>query len=168
MALIKQVIDWHLDSLSMFLQNIVRAAIVGLGNGSKIMRLYAAGVVEETKRSVTNSLVTLEVGIKMNKLPEDGFVRVSVVLSGNQSEGPLMTKPGQLTWGKHVIGRGMSKAKISYPLPAGFNQTDKTNEVMNMIKKNVENDANKRINDFINNVNHDLANLNFSQFIHVG
>lgn len=168
MNLIRQVIDWHLDELSGFLQNIVRAAIVALGNGSKVMRLFTAGVVEETKREITNSQVVLEVGIKMENLPEDGFVRVSVVLEGNQGSGPLVTKPGNVTWRKHVVGRGESTAKTSYPLPAGFNQGSKMDNVLNMIFQNVQNDATKHVNDFIRNINSDVSRLDFSQFLKGG
>ena len=165
MQMIRDVIDWNLDSLSIILQRIVMASLVAFGNGSKIMRLFAAGVVEETNREITDSHVILEIGIKMDNLPEDGFVRVSVVLHGNQGSGPLMTKPGQMTWGKHVIGRSTSSAKTAYPLPDGFNQGEKMPDILNMVQKNVENDAKKHISDFIRNVNNDISKIDFSQFI---
>lgn len=165
MSLIKSIIDFHMDELSMFLQRVARAVIVAVGNGSRVMRLFAAGVVEETKREISDDHALLEVGIKMDELPEDGFVRVSVVLTGNQGGGALMTKPGVSTWKKDVIGRGMSTAKTSYPLPAGFNQGSKLDGILDMVLKNVENDSQKYVNAFIRNVNNDIRKIDFSQFI---
>lgn len=165
-AAIDEIIDFNLDELSNYLQRTVRSEIFRNGNGSpKVMRLFAAALVEETKREITDDLVTLEVGIKMEGLPEDAFVRVSVVLHGNQGSGPLMTKPGQMTWGKHVIGKSASTAKTAHALPDGFNQDDKFDDILEQVVKNVENESAKYVRAFIRAVNRDVQQIDWSRFL---
>ena len=163
-ALIKKIYNVHLDVLSEKLINIVRGDIWLNGNGSfKVMRLFTVALVEELKREIASDHILLEVGIKMDQLPEDAFVRVSVVLHGNQASGPLVTKPGVATWGKHVIGHEVhvKAGEESYDLPEGFTKYD----VIDEIKKNVDNNIQRHINDFMNAVAADVSRINWSAFI---
>lgn len=168
MALIKNIIDAHLSELSDYLVRIVRGEIWLNGNGSHLMRLYADAAVKETKREITNTNVTLEVGIKMDELPEDGFVRVSVVLHGNQAGGPLMTKPGQITWTKHVLAKHKSTAQTSYLLPDGMNQGEKMDDILKNIEENIKHESKKYVDNFIEAVNADVRRINWSAFLRGG
>ena len=172
-ALLKSVYDIYLDDLSNELVRIVRDEINKNGNGSSSMRLNAMTEVRETRREVTADEIILEAGIDLAALTgrEPVFVRVSVVLHGNQTSGKLFTKPGQQTWRKHVSWKATSTAKSVYPLPDGFNQTDKDAVIDAAVMANITTNASKRIDKhfgtFARNVNKALDMIDWSAFVKV-
>ena len=90
------------------------------GNGSKTMTASAVDAVQEISREVTREWIESEVGIDEEKLRAqslDTYVRVMTVLHGNNANGGIHSKPGQLTFRKHVASHGISSAKTVYDIP---------------------------------------------------
>lgn len=173
LGLAERIYNTYLDILSEKLISVIRGEIWTNGNGSRWMRLTATGPVKETRREITENHVVLEAGVDLDELKaksEETFVRVSVVLHGNLASGPLMTKPGQMTWKKDVSNKSKSTAKSVWLLPGegkpgaqGFVQIDITKN----LKANVEKEIRKYVEDFINNVSRALMGLNLSSFVQV-
>ena len=171
MSLFLAIVNTHLDTLSQYLKNLVMGEIWLNGNGSAIMKLTACAHVKETNRVVTSDMIELDVGIDMDGLPENIYVRISVVLHGNQGSGPLYEKPGVATWNKHVIAKGIpdpDRRNADNALPAGFNQTDKMKDIEKGISENIEHRANKYVNDFLRALEADLSRVDWSSFLIVG
>lgn len=166
MAQIKSIYDMYLNDLSAQLVALVQRAVFKDGNGSKFMRLTAMTEVKETKREISDNEITLEAGIDLSSIGNDSIrVRVAVVLHGNQAGGTLMTKPGQATWRKDVKYQAMSKAASVYPLPAGFNQSDAEDDIVEYISKNIEEDLGKHVDDYLDNVARAAKAMDWSVFI---
>ena len=99
------------------------------------------------------------------------FVRVYVVLHGNQSEGPLHEKPGVATWTKHVAVKRVPKPDTRNAdnyLPDKFNQEDVSVDIVGHVSDNVSNDANKYVGVFLDGLKGALNSLNCAAFIEVG
>ena len=173
MTIFKGICNLLLDDLSQQLKNLVIGEIWLNGNGSRYMRLTACAAVKETSREVTDQHIKLEVGINFDELKsksEEIFVRVSVVLHGNLgggSSGVLYTKPGQLTYKKHVTNKSMSTAKSVYQLPDEFAQGDVSIEITGLVSENVEKQANKYVSMFINGLKETLWKINIPAFVDV-
>lgn len=65
------------------------------------------------------------------------FVRTMVVIHGNQAGGKLTSKPGQDTYGKHVVAKGPSSAQTVYDLPDSWNMGDVTKGIIENTMKEV-------------------------------
>ena len=171
LSLIEQIYNLYLDDLSQHLINIVMGEIWLNGNGSTIMKLTACAAVRETKREITAKHICLEVGVDPELIKGEGeaiFVRVSVVLHGNQAGGILKSKPGQLTWNKHIIAKQMSTAKDEFELPDKFNQDDAMPDILKDIENNIDDQLGKYIEVFASNISKATSNINWSAFIDVG
>lgn len=174
MDLFKKICDVYLDDLSEKLKNLVMGEIWLNGNGSyKEMRLTACAAVRETKREITNDHITLEVGIDLDdlkKVSEAIYVRVYVVLHGNQSEGRLHEKPGIATWNKHIIYKRMpnpdNRNSDNY-LPDEFNQNDVSADIITKTSANVEKNADKYIKNFVDGVTNTIQRMDLSAFVEV-
>ena len=169
LLMLEKIYDLFLDDLSHALVAIVQREIFLNGNGSTLMRMSAAAEVVETKREITRDEIRLEAGIDSATLKsqENVYVRVMVVLHGNQGSGPLMTKPGQLTWNKHVLVKRMSTARSAYPMPNEFNKTDKETDIVAEIESNISKQANTLLNAFVHNVQSTIDMLDWSAWINV-
>lgn len=174
MAIFKNICNLYLDDLSQKLKNLVMGEIWLSGNGSSAMKLTAVAAVKETKREITNDHILLEVGIDLEDLKgkaEALFVRVYVVLHGNQSGGPLHEKPGIATWNKHILIKRLpdpDTRNADNDLPDEFNQTEKAEDIVRLVAENVEKDANKYIKIFIDGIKGALASINLAAFVNVG
>lgn len=110
------------------------------GNGSAIMRNDAKTVVREILHEVLSDHLTYEVGFDESlaaSMAKDFYVRVMVVIHGNQGGGHIKSKPGLSTWKKHVIGYGPSNAKEEYDIPQ-FDQEDVADGIRDNVIKNIE------------------------------
>ena len=167
-----------LDRLSYNVQEIMKREIMENGNGSKVMRETACGQVHELERVFNGSEVTLTVGIDESKLggfSDQVFVRTMVVLHGNVTSGPLMTKPGQLTWKKDVsyMSRSPDTNKDGSPrkpriMPDGFMQFEKVNgfgSLRHMLDNMMGDQLKHIISDFYNLLEQLINNIDYSQFI---
>ena len=157
---IEEAIQIHLDELSISFQTLIRRQLIENGNGSRIMRDVAAGHVKEISRKFYDGMIELEVGVDENISDERARIRTLVVLYGNVTNGPLMTKPGQQTWRKHVSYRGLSEAKTAHRIPH-WEQTDVSGKIM----QNVMNDIDKLVGRFLRDITHALDTIDFSEFI---
>lgn len=92
-----------------------------IGHGSTDMKSDAASLVNHVLREASFQRVVFDAGITDEAMgaiaAEDFFVRVMVVLHGNQAHGPIWTKPGGSTFAKGVVGPRESPAKELKPLP---------------------------------------------------
>lgn len=170
-----------LDRLSFSVQELMKSEIMANGNGSKVMRETACAQVQELDRKITGTEVELTVGIDESKLggfTSQVFVRTAVVLHGNVTYGPLMTKPGQMTWKKDVSYMSMSPAvnKDGTPrkpkmMPDSFMQYEKVNGFgasRHMLDNIMNQRINRVINDFYDLLDQLINNIDYSQFIIVG
>jgi len=106
-------LDIALDRLSRNVIVLMKNEIMANGNGSGVMRKTAADQVKEISRTIKGTEVELVIGIDEDKLGgfnDQVFVRTMVVLHGNVTSGPLMTKPGSKTWTKNVNSMHISPA----------------------------------------------------------
>ena len=136
------------------------------GNGSHFMKHDAKSVVHEILHEVAGDHITIEAGFDENmarSMAKDFYVRVMVVIYGNQAEGTIKSKPGRSTFKKHVVGYGLSSAKTTYDIPQ-FNQ----DSVAEGIKQNVMNDIEKYFDVMIAKLATLCDGNFFSQFITVG
>ena len=123
------------------LVNLFKIEIDRNGNGADVMKNDAKKVVREIMREVAEDHITIEAGFDEDmarSMARDFYVRVMVVIHGNQAGGKLYSKPGMYTFKKHVIGYGPSTAKTRYKLPKGFNQVDVSKGIRNNVMKEIE------------------------------
>ena len=122
-AAVRKIADGVMDLLSGELQDIFKEQIAINGNGSSIMVESAVAQVKEVSREATDELIKLSVGIdeeSLRSMSLELYVRVMVVLHGNQANGHIWTKPGQPTFKKHVVGPTVNRtgnAEDAYPIP---------------------------------------------------
>lgn len=170
-----------LDRLSYSVQELMKREIMTNGNGSRVMRETASAQVHELERRFDGSEATLVVGIDESKLggfSDQVFVRTMVVLHGNVTSGPLMTKPGKMTWKKDVSYRSMSPSvnKDGSPrkpkmMPDSFMQFEKVDGFggsRHMLDNIMGDRLNHVISDFYNLLEQLLNNMDYSEFITVG
>ncbi len=171
-------LDIALNRLSYSVQDVMKREIMTNGNGSRVMRETACAQVKELERKVDGTEATLVVGIDESKLGGFGnqvFVRTMVVLHGNVASGPLMTKPGKMTWKKDVNYMSPSPAenKDGTPrkpkiMPNGFMQFEMVNgfgAARHMLDNILGDQLNHIINDFYDLLGQLLNNIDYSQFI---
>lgn len=130
---IKRFIDEKMTVCAEHMMRIMRRQIEDNGNGSWFMRNTAIAQVKEILHEVTDDHISIYGGIDEAALKgadEAVFVRTMVVLHGNQAGGKLTTKPGQETYGKHVVAKGESTAATKYSLPESWNMYDVTSGIM--------------------------------------
>ena len=174
-------LDIALNRLSYSVQDIMKREIMTNGNGSKEMRATACAQVQELEREINNNAVTLVIGIDESKLggfSDQVFVRTMVVLHGNVAYGPLMTKPGQMTWKKDVSYMSMSPPtnKDGSPrkprmMPDSFMQFEKVNGFgasRHMLDNIFGKQLNHIIDDFYNLLDQLIGNIDYSRFIKGG
>lgn len=174
----RRYLDLALDRLSYSVQDIMRREIMNNGNGSRVMRSTACAQVKELERNIDGTEVELIVGIDEDSLggfTNQTFVRTMVVLHGNVTSGPLMTKPGKLTWKKDVNYMSMSpqtnkdgsprKARL---LPRKFSQFEKV-DGFGANRKMLDNMMGKQldhvIKDFYGYFDQLIGNIDYSQYI---
>lgn len=171
-------LDIALNRLSFSVQDIMRREIMTNGNGSREMRETACAQVHELERKINNNEVTLVIGIDESKLggfSDQVFVRTMVVLHGNVTHSPLMTKPGQMTWKKDVSYMSLSPPtnKDGSPrkpkmMPDGFMQFEKASGFgasRQMLDNIFGDQLNHVIDDFYNLLDQLISNIDYSQFI---
>ena len=163
MSEINESIDICLDELSYKFQEIIIREIRENGNGSGIMKDEAIRHVKEISRKITNGIIELEVGVDENIGDERAKIRTVVVLHGNVNSGSLVTKPGESTWRKHVAYRAMSNAKSVYVLH-NLMQFDVSGKLLKNSMKQIE----KYTKTFLDNVQHAIDLIDFSEYIIVG
>jgi hypothetical protein len=120
---------------------IMKKEIDKNGNGSSDMKADAKTMVREILHEVAEDHISVDAGFDeamANSMARDFYVRVMVVLHGNQAGGVLYSKPGASTFKKHVRGYGPSTAKSVYKLPDGFNQLDASDGILNNTMKEIE------------------------------
>lgn len=125
MEAMKRVIEAYMSRLDDIFVELFKQQIDANGHGSKYMKTDAKRVIREIRREVTDDFIESQVGFDeayARSIATDFYVRVMVVLKGNQGQGKLYSKPGQKTWKKHVTNYSLSRAKTRYELPEGFNQ----------------------------------------------
>ena len=163
MAAIEEAIMICLDELSVDFQEIIRKEIIKNGNGSGIMKDEAMRHVKEISRKIDSNVVELEVGVDEEIGDERARIRTVVVLHGNLNSGPLLTKPGQSTWRKHVSYRATSNATTIYHLD-NLMQLDIAGKLLENSMKQVERYA----KGFLNSIAQAVQTIDFSEYITVG
>ena len=136
-----RIADAYMSETSDILILLFKKEIDRNGNGAKIMKDDAKSVVREILHEVANDHITIEAGFDeemARSMAKDFFVRVMVVIHGNQGGGRLTSKPGMSTFKKHVIGYGPSTAKTKYDLPEEFNQMDVSRGIRDNVMKDIE------------------------------
>lgn len=170
----ERYLDIALTQLSFSIQELMRKEIISNGNGTHQMRETAAAQVKEISRTISGGTVELVVGIDESTLggfSDEIFTRTMVVLHGNVTSGPLMTKPGKPTWKKGVRGFGTSKATTVYFLPQSFSQYEMVNGFgsgRNMLNNIFDNQAKHVIKDFYDLLSQLVANIDCSKFLSGG
>lgn len=167
-----------LDRLSYSVQELMKHEIMSNGNGSKEMRETACAQVHELERRIDGSEVELSVGIDESKLggfTDQVFVRTMVVLHGNVAWGPLMTKPGHMTWKKDVSYMSLSPPvnKDGTPrkpkmMPSSFMQYEKVDGFgagRKMLDNLMDNRIKHVVKDFFDVLAQLTNNMDYSQFI---
>lgn len=164
MNAIMRMADAYMSQTSDILINLFKKEIDRNGNGSSFMKGEAKKVVHEILHEVTRDHITIEAGFDeamASGMAKDFYVRVMVVIYGNQANGKLMSKPGRSTFKKYVTNYGPSTAKTLYPLPDGFNQIDASQG----IRENVLKDIEKYFEVMLIKIDSSLDGNFFSQFI---
>ena len=160
---ITTAIDICLDELSVDFQEVIRKQILENGRGSGIMKEEAVRHVKEISRSFNGNVIELEVGVDEDAGDEQAHIRTVVVLHGNLNSGPLFTKPGQMTWRKHVSYRAQSRAKSVYHLD-NLMQTDVSGKLL----ANSMNDIEHYAKAFLEAVEQVMASVDLSEYLIVG
>lgn len=169
-----------LDRLSFSVQDCMRDEIMANGNGTKEMKATACAQVHEIDRRIDGDQVELTVGIEEDKLggfSDQTFVRTAVVLHGNVTLGPLMTKPGKMTWKKNVTNYSLNPPlrkdgtpKTPRMMPKEFMQYEKV-DGFGAKRKMLDNILEKRIRTAVKDFFRYLEMLNnsidYSEFITV-
>ena len=181
MRAFEQFLTMAIDRLSYSVQDLMRSEIMANGNGSKVMRETACAQVQELDRKIDGNEVTLVIGIDESKLggfTSQVFVRTAVVLHGNVTYEPLVTKPGQMTWKKDVSYMSISPAvnedgtpRKPKMMPKGFMQYEKVNGFgaeRHMLDNILNNRINRAIGDFYDLLDRLINSIDYSQFIIVG
>lgn len=117
---------------------LMRRQIFTNGNGSWFMKSTAIAQVKEILHEIVDGCISIEGGIDEDALKgaeEAVMVRTMVVIHGNQAGGKLKTKPGQDTYGKHVVAKGPSSAQSVYDLPGAWNMYDVTKGIIDNTMK---------------------------------
>ena len=164
MNAIMRMADAYMSQTSDILITLFRKEIDRNGNGSRDMKQDAKVVVREILHEVAEDHITIEAGFDeamARSMATDYYVRIMVVIYGNQAGGKLTSKPGMSTFKKHVRGYGPSTAKTKYDLPDGFNQTDASQG----IRENAMKDIEKYFEVMIIKINESLTGDFFGQFI---
>lgn len=91
------------------------------GSGKHDWRVEARSLMREISSKVSIDFIELKLGLQSDG-DEHMYNRVMVAMYGNQANGPLVTKPGQMTYNDDMTGKSLSRAQTSYPLPPGWNQ----------------------------------------------
>lgn len=169
------------DRLSNSVQMLMVREIQKNGNGSREMRDIAASNVKEISRKITDTEVELIVGIDENTLggfTDRNFTATMVVLHGNVTSGPLMTKPGQMTWTKHVRSMRLSPPtnKDGSPrkpriMPVAMMQYEMVNGFGNsrhMLDNILEHQLNHVLDDFNDSLSDLMDSIDFSKYVKGG
>lgn len=178
MSAFMKYLDIALDRLSYSVQDIMKREIMANGNGSKVMRETACAQVQEISRKFSDGEVELIIGIDESKLSgfsDQVFTRTMVVLHGNVTSGPLMTKPGQMTWKKDVsyMSRSPSVNKDGTPrkpkmMPDSFMQFEKVKgfgAARQMLDNMFGDQMNHVISDFYGLLEQLVGNIDYSAYI---
>ena len=132
--------DAYMSQTSDILINLFKLEIDRNGNGSSFMKSDAKKVVREILHEVAQDHITIEAGFDENMakgMATDFYVRVMVVIYGNQAGGHIKSKPGLSTFKKNVVGYGPSTAKTVYDLPQ-FDQQDASEGIRDNVLKEIE------------------------------
>ena len=166
-AAIQQICDGYMTTCAEHLLRIMRRQIEDGGNGSWFMRHTALAQVKEILHEVTDEHIKIRGGIDEDELKgaaEEVYVRVMVVLHGNQANpGDWTTKPGEDTFGKHVVAKGPSLARSKHPLPESWRQFDVSGGIIDNTMKEVE----KYFSDMISAIKGALNGSFYAQFVTV-
>lgn len=158
-----------IDTLSQKIIELMRNEIKLNGNGSEDMKDTAVEQVREISRKIDDHEFELVVGIEeegLGEFKDQTFTRTMVVLHGNSDNGnnPLMTKPGKMTWRKHVVDYHLNKTENKpRMLPKSWNQYDVVKPMLNNIMKQVD----TPIKDFENDVKHRFDAMDLSIYVTV-
>lgn len=166
---ILDIADTLMNRLSMLLCESIRAQIDTAGNGTSDMQNTAKRYVKEISRKRTSTGIELMCGVDPSFANDErDFVRISVVLFGNQAGGPLHEKPGVDTWNKGVVAKGKpdpDNRNADNMLPDGFNQYPRVEWIMENV---MEYDMKKHIEDYLNSLIAAINKLDFSNYLEVG
>ena len=171
-------LDIALNRLSRNVILIMQREIRANGNGSNEMKDTAIQQIKELSRTIKGTEVELVVGIDEDSLggfTDQVFVRTMVVLHGNVASGPLMTKPGQMTWTKHARSMHLSppinedgsprKPKM---MPDGFMQYEMV-KGFGAKRQMLDNIFNKEVNhvleDFYDSLYDLMDSIDYSKYI---
>lgn len=167
-----------LDRLSREVQWLMMREIQTNGNGSKEMRDIAARNVKEISRTVTDQEVELVVGIdegSLGSFADRNFVATMVVLHGNVANAPLMTKPGKMTWTKHVRSYRLSPPtnedgtpRNPKMMPLSFMQYEKVNgfgAARHMLDNILDHQLEHVLKQFDQTLEDLMDSIDYSQFI---
>ena len=157
--------DAYMSQLSDELIRIMKQQIDG-ANGSGRMKGDAKKVVREIVHEVNRNHIHIESGFDEDMahgMGLDFYVRVMVVVYGNQAGGGIVTKPGSSTWKKNVVGYGPSGAKSVYAIPQ-FNQGDASEGIL----QNTMNEIEKLFGHMLEAIEAKLTPAFFEQFITIG
>ena len=107
LLLVKDMLERVADQMG----DLIKREIDHNGNGSHAMKADAVSLVKTIMKEANYEQVIVESGIDESTLSNcanDFRVRVLVVLHGNMASGPIVTKPGQMTFAKGVVGPRLS------------------------------------------------------------
>ena len=107
LLLVKDALEQVADQMG----ELIKREIAHNGNGSSEMKEDATSLVKTIMKEANYEKVIVESGIDETVLAgcaNDMRVRVLVVLHGNMASGPIVTKPGQMTFAKGVKGPRLS------------------------------------------------------------
>ena len=140
-----QMADKLMDEQADVMVNLFKRQIDYNGNGDlEYMKDDAKLVVREILHEVARDHITIHAGFDeamAKSMGIDFYVRTMVVIHGNQGGGPLHEKPGEETWKKYVMNRGMPNPdhrKADNMLPDGFNQYDVSEHIVENVMKDIE------------------------------
>lgn len=163
---IQKLVEDRLGEVADTMVVIIRKEIMNNGNGSTFMRQTAANAVEKELTKSTSTEVEYEIGFNDAVMGVDElFVRIMVVMHGNQAHGRLWTKPGSLTYKKHVTGPSESSAQSTHPLPEGFNWTE---DITQHVIDNADKEIKHLFDACINQINQEINGSLLAPFFHVG
>lgn len=110
-AQVLQIVKDAMNQVAEKMGDAIAREIAHNGNGSSAMKQDAINLIRTIIREANYERVIMESGIDDEALggcAEDLRVRVMVVLHGNTASGPIVTKPGQMTFAKGVKGPRLS------------------------------------------------------------